>query len=61
MKKSQQIFARHGGEPIALKAGDARLAIAGQAPLRACRVVSEEVYQDLVAAADAGESGEQPL
>ena len=52
MKKSQSIFVRHGGEPIALLKGDWRLEICGRPPLGDCRVVSEEVYQDLVRAAD---------
>jgi hypothetical protein len=52
MKKSQEIFIRHGGEPIALSAGDWRVRIRFAPPKVACRVVCEEVYQDLIAAAD---------
>jgi hypothetical protein len=52
MTTSKEIFARHGGEPIALSAGDWRVKIRDVPPKVACRVVSEEVYQDLIAAAD---------
>jgi hypothetical protein len=52
MKNSQVIFLRYGGEPIALQPGDRRLEIGGNPPRTACRVVAEEVFQDLVAAAD---------
>jgi hypothetical protein len=52
VRGSQTIFDRHGGVPIALAAGDGRIKINGVSPRTACRVVSEEVYLDLIAAAD---------
>jgi hypothetical protein len=52
MKKSQEIFHRHGGKPIEIKAQDSRFLINGYAPKVACRLVAEQLYQDLISEVD---------
>jgi hypothetical protein len=57
VKKSQEIFKRHGYEPLALKAHDSRLLIGGYTPKVACRVVAEELFQALIDEVDIERDG----
>jgi hypothetical protein len=58
VKKSQEIFKRHGYEPLALKAHDSRLLIGGYTPKVACRVVAEELFQALIDEVDIERDGD---
>jgi hypothetical protein len=57
VKKSQEIFKRHGYEPLALKAHDSRLLIGGYTPKVACRVVAEALFQALIDEVDRERDG----
>jgi hypothetical protein len=61
VKKSQEIFKRHGYEPLALKAHDSRLLIGGYTPKVACRVVAEELLQALIDEVDRERDGDDQI